>query len=254
MALTALISFQLYSARNAPAGTDVLKTLAEAGYTNVETYRPNYEDADGFRKALDAAGLTARSGHFDLALAEENFARVVELCRILGIQTVVIPYLLPEVRPQDAAGWREIGQRLAELAAECADEGLRLAWHNHDFEFLALADGSYPIEHILTDGVLWEADLAWIARAGADPAEWLERYGARLVSVHVKDIAPAGENLDEDGWADVGTGTVDWAALWPIAVRAGASLMIAEHDKPSDFTRFARVSADKMRKLAAAHA
>ena len=140
------------------------------------------------------------------------------------------------------------------LAAECADEGLRLAWHNHDFEFLALADGSYPIEHILTEGVLWEADLAWIARAGADPAEWLERYGAKLVSVHVKDIAPAGENLDEDGWADVGTGTVDWAALWPIAVRAGASLMIAEHDKPSDFARFATVSADKMRKLAAAHA
>ena len=45
-----------------------------------------------------------------------------------------------------------------------------------------------------------------------------------------------------------------WAALWPIAVRAGASLMIAEHDKPSDFARFATVSADKMRKLAAAHA
>ncbi len=254
MAVIAPLSFQLYSARLAPPETDVLKTLAEAGYTNVETFRPNYEDAEGFRRALDAAGLTAKSGHFDLALAEADFGRVVELCRILGIETVVIPYLLPEARPTDEAGWRDLGQRLAKLAVACAEGELRLAWHNHDFEFLALPGGAFPIEHILADSVLWEADPAWIVRAGADPAQWLERYADRLVSVHVKDIAPAGENLDEDGWADVGTGVVDWDALWRISAASSASLMIAEHDKPSDFTRFARVSAERMRALAAANA
>lgn len=253
MAVSDPISFQLYSARLAPPEVDVLKTLAEAGYTNVETYRPNYEDAEGFRQALDAAGLTARSGHFDLALAEESFERLVELCRILGIETAVIPYLLPDARPQDAAGWRDLGARLAALAAACADAGLKLAWHNHDFEFVALPDGSFPIEHLLAEGVLWEADPAWIVRAGANPAEWLQRHAGRLVSVHVKDIAPKGENLDEDGWADVGTGTVDWNELWRISVASGASLMIAEHDKPSDFVRFARVSAEKMRELSAAN-
>ncbi|TFF25121.1 sugar phosphate isomerase/epimerase [Jiella endophytica] len=252
MPLTDPLSFQLYSARNAPPETDVLKTLADAGYTNVETFRPNYEHVEDFAKALKAAGLTARSGHFDLALAEESFERMVEICRALGIETVVIPYLLPDARPQDDAGWRDLGERLAELSAECADEGLRLAWHNHDFEFQPLAHGSYPIEHILKDGVLWEADAAWIVRAGADPAAWLERYAGRLASVHVKDIAPKGEKLDEDGWADVGTGIVDWQRLWSLAVAGGASLMIAEHDNPSDFARFARVSADRMRDLAAA--
>ncbi|MBP0615661.1 sugar phosphate isomerase/epimerase family protein [Jiella mangrovi] len=254
MAPTAPISFQLYSARNAPPEANVLKTLAEAGFTNVETYRPNYEDATAFRKALDEAGLTARSGHFDLTLAEENFDRVVELCRTLGIETVVIPYLVPDARPRDEAGWRELGQRLAELSAECNDEGLRLAWHNHDFEFVALPSGIYPIELILADGVLWEADAAWIVRAGGDPAEWIERFAGRIVTVHVKDIAPEGENLDEDGWADVGTGIVDWDRLWPLSVACGATMMIAEHDNPSDFGRFARVSAAKMRQLSGANA
>ncbi|WAP69772.1 sugar phosphate isomerase/epimerase family protein [Jiella pelagia] len=176
------------------------------------------------------------------------------LCRTLGIETAVIPYLLPDARPTDEAGWRELGARLSELSAECADAGLRLAWHNHDFEFVALPEGSFPIEHVLADGVLWEADLAWIVRAGANPAEWLERYASRLASVHVKDVAPDGENLDEDGWADVGTGIVDWDALWRISAGSSATLMIAEHDKPSDFARFARVSADKMRELSAANA
>ena len=89
--------------------------------------------------------------------------------------------------------------------------GLRFAWHNHDFEFQPLEDGSLPIEHVLGDRLLWEADLAWVVRGGADPRRWIERYRGRIPLVHVKDIAPAGENADEDGWADVGAGVVPWA-------------------------------------------
>ena len=107
-----------------------------------------------------------------------------------------------------------------------------------------------PIELLLGERLLWEADLAWVTRAGADPAYWVERYKGRIQLVHVKDIAPAGENMDEDGWADVGTGTVPWAALWPRCVAAGARIMIAEHDNPRDFDRFARVSIDSMRRFA----
>ena len=57
----------------------------------------------------------------------------------------------------------------------------------------------------------WEMDVAWVIRGGADPLKWIDEYGQRITAVHVKDIAPAGENANEDGWADVGHGTVDWA-------------------------------------------
>ena len=51
-------------------------------------------------------------------------------------------------------------------------------------------------------------------RGGADPLQWIAHLRSdRITAVHVKDIAPAGENADEDGWADVGHGTVDWKAL-----------------------------------------
>ena len=84
-------------------------------------------------------------------------------------------------------------------------------------------------------------------RGGADPRRWIERYRGRIPLVHVKDIAPAGEKKDEDGWADVGTGTVPWTELWPLCVAAGAEIMVAEHDNPNDFDRFAHVSAAAMR-------
>ena len=54
----------------------------------------------------------------------------------------------------------------------------------------------------------------------------------------------------EDGWADVGAGIMPWSELWPQCVAAGAETMIAEHDNPSDFDRFARVSAMAMRAYA----
>ena len=183
-------------------------------------------------------------------MIEKDLPRALEVASALGAAFVVAPYLLPDVRPTDAAGWTALGQRLARCRDALAKHDLRFAWHNHDFEFAGLPDGSCPIEHLLREGVDWEADLAWIVRGKADPKVWIERYRGHIPLVHVKDIAPAGENASEDGWADVGAGVLPWADLWNRAVEAGAQIMIAEHDNPADFDRFARVSAGTMRKLA----
>ena len=71
---------------------------------------------------------------------------------------------------------------------------------------------------------------------------WVDRLADRTVAVHVKDIAPTGENLDQDGWSDVGDGTMDWAALMTALRQTGCGLFIMEHDNPSDDVRFATAS------------
>lgn len=121
-------------------------------------------------------------------------------------------------------------------------EGINLAWHNHDFEYLTIAPAIRPIDIILGAGqaLQWEADVAWVARAGADPVAELERYSGRASVCHIKDLAPAGSDPDEQGWADVGHGTLDWNRILPAMKSAGAKLFVAEHDNPSDVERFAR--------------
>ena len=79
-------------------------------------------------------------------------------------------------------------------------------------------------------------------RGGGDPLDWISRYGARITTAHVKDIAPAGTCDDEDGWADVGEGVMNWAGITQALRDAGTDLFIMEHDKPSDATRFAKRS------------
>ncbi len=240
------LSMQLYSARNFPPLGDRLKSLAALGYTDVEPFRGLYDDVEGLKAGLDANNLTARSGHYSLDLLESEFERAIGVARTLRSEILVIPYLMPADRPNDAAGWEAVGGRVAAAARRVKAEGLRCAWHNHDFEMHAVpgADGRCPLEFILDadPAIEWEADLAWVVRGGADPAAWLQRYSGRVSALHVKDIAPAGTKSDEDGWADVGEGTMDWAALFAAGRQAGADLMVAEHDNPSDFERFARTT------------
>ncbi len=244
------LSMQLYSARNVRSVSAQLASVERHGFTNVETFSPFYDDVGETQRQLGQRGLSAKSGHFALTMAEQQPDQVVELAKALGMDWVVIPFLPVEERPGEAAGWTALGRRLDALGQRFGRAGLGVAWHNHAFEFLALEDGSLPIEHLLGGHLHWEADLAWVVKGGGDPKHWIQRYRGRIPLVHVKDIAPSGDKADEDGWADVGTGTLPWSDLWGLCGAAGADIMIAEHDNPSDFDRFARVSAEAMRRLA----
>jgi sugar phosphate isomerase/epimerase len=114
-----------------------------------------------------------------------------------------------------------------------------------------LPDGSIPQAEILAGGksLEWEIDVAWVVRGGGDPIQWIRRYGPRITAAHVKDIAPAGQNLDEDGWADVGQGTVAWASIMSALHAAGCTNFVMEHDNPSDHQRFAKRSLASVRKV-----
>ena len=169
---------------------------------------------------------------------------------------MIVPALHGADRPTDAAGWRAIGAELGRMARRLADQaGLRFAFHNHAWEVQKLPDGTLPLDLLLdagaNDGLGWQADLAWLVRGGDDPAARLDRHREWLVSVHVKDISPAGTAEDEDSWADVGHGVLDWADLWRRSTSGGPPLMVAEHDKPKDAARFARRSFATMQRLAA---
>lgn len=238
-------SFQLYSARNFQPWEPVLKTLASLGYAQVEGYGAVYEDPKGFRAQLDKHGLAMPSGHFGIGLLETDFAGAADIASTLGMKLIACPYLEAADRPVDAEGWRDFGRRLARIGEKARAAGFDFAWHNHDFEFARLADGSIPQRLILEAApeIGWEMDVAWVIRGGADPLPWIEEFGPRIMAVHVKDIAPQGQATNEDGWSDVGHGTVDWAGLVAaLRKRTPAKYFIMEHDNPADFERFARRS------------
>lgn len=240
-------SFQLYSARNFLPWSDVLTMIAQSGYTQVEGFGGIYEDPAALRKLLDHNGLAMPSGHFSIDALEGEIDTVFEIASTLGIRQIYCPHLTVENRPTNKAGWQAFAVRLSAVGKKVRAAGYGFGWHNHDFEFVPLADGSLPMQVLLEAApeLEWEADIAWIIRGGADPLDWIARHGSKITAVHVKDIAPAGEAEDEDGWADVGHGTVDWAGLFKqLKAKTPARLFIMEHDNPADAQRFATRSID----------
>lgn len=233
------IAYQLYSSRNWEAA-DTFEMLAHAGYTAVEGVGPFYEDIAATRALLDRYGMTMPTGHFALDLIEAHPQQVIDIATQLGMSAVIVPFVAPQDRPDTATGWATFGVRLARAAAPIIAAGLPVAWHNHDFEF-APVDGELPMDIIATTApdIMFELDLAWVQVSGHDPIMWLQKLARRIAAVHIKDIAPKGQNVDEDGWADVGHGVMDWAAITPALRAAGVTRYVVEHDNPNDHKRFA---------------
>ncbi len=241
------LSYQLYSSRKFAPWANVFEMLKSVGYQSVEGFGALYgslSEAKDLRESLDALGLTMPTGHMALDQIEASPGQVMEMAGELGIETVIVPFLMPQDRPATAAGWQELGGRLGEAASTLRKAGFDFAYHNHDFELQPLSTGEVPLDLLLQADpyIGWEADLAWVARGGADPMAWLERHADRMVALHIKDIAPEGDCLDEDGWADVGQGTMDWPGLLRAAGGTGCKHFIVEHDNPADDGRFARRS------------
>ncbi|MCG3268679.1 sugar phosphate isomerase/epimerase [Yoonia sp. I 8.24] len=245
------ISYQLYCSRNFPPLGDTLQMLSATGFKEVEGFGGLFDDLDGLKGGLDATGLKMTSSHFGLDMVEGDASKAIAIAKELGIQKVIVPFVMPDDRPVDAAGWAAFGTRLAEAGKPFQDADLVFGWHNHDFEFVATETGELPLDIIAaaSSELMFELDLGWVARAGLDPVAWIQKYAGRITAAHIKDIARAGENADEDGWADVGHGVQDWAAIHAALQETGVDHYVVEHDNPKDHARFASRSLAAIQKF-----
>lgn len=237
------LSFQLYSARNTPL-PESLKIIADAGFTSVEAYGENFNEPAHFKESLKTNALSVSSIHIGLDQLANNMDESLALVKEFDVTHIVCPFLMPEARPTDKQGWVDLATQLAGISEVLSKHGKTFAWHNHDFEFAVLADGSVPMQLLLehAPNMHWELDIGWIHFSGGNPATWLQQHATRISAIHLKDVAAAGECIDEDGWADVGHGTVDWQSLLVDIKKTNATVLAVEHDNPSDLQRFAKNS------------
>lgn len=245
------ISYQLYSSRNFPPLNDTLSMLRSIGYDQVEGYGGIYENLTDLVDGLSNNNLTMPSGHFSLDMLETETDKALEIASETGMKAIYCPHITEDQRPSDAAGWKAFGERLQKAGEPFIKAGLIFGWHNHNFEFARQSDGSIPLEEIFSGGpeLTWEADIAWIIRGGGDPIDWISRHGNRISAVHIKDIAEEGTCLDEDGWADVGHGNMDWQGIWTALQNTSVIYFVMEHDNPNDHKRFAQRSYSTVRSL-----
>ncbi len=223
---------QLYTVRDAMA-TDVAATLqaiAGIGYREVEFAGYFDHSPAQIRKMLDDFGLVSPSTHTDARVMRDDPRPVIDAAIEVGHQYVTVAWLRPEDRQSidDYRNWAEVFNRAGEI---CKASGLRLAYHNHDFEFASM-QGEVPFDVLLseTDAGLVdiELDLFWVRTAGRDILDVIRQAPERITMSHIKDF-------DADGnMVDVGKGMIDFAGILGDPAAAAIRHCFVEHDAPAD--------------------
>lgn len=164
----------------------VLTALADIGYGAIEAYDPQADPA-GLRELAADLGLTICSSHAPLLSSDP--AAMLGAVATLGADTVIVP-VTRAGRWMTTDGIRGVADDLNSLAAKAAQYGLRLGYHNHEFELATDNDGRPGLEllaDLLAPEVFLEVDIYWAAVAGIDVVGLLERLGPRVRYLHVKD-------------------------------------------------------------------
>ncbi len=117
---------------------------------------------------------------------------------------------------------RTTAVRLNAAAKKGAGYGIRVGYHNHQWELESIIEGQTALEYfegLLDPEVVLEVDTYWAAVGGQDPVELLKRLGDRVVAVHIKD-GPV--NMDLLAQTPAGQGQMD---IWG-TIRAVPSLEV----------------------------
>ena len=254
------IGVQLYSVR-----TDLeqdfygtLKKVREMGYAGVEFYGEYYGNSVVQVKTwCTELGLIPFSNHVPFQQMIDDVDKVIAENTILGVQYIVFPYMDEASRPGvDPVQFKKTVQKLGEIGAKVKAAGFQLLYHNHDFEFVTMEDGTVGYDNIFSandrSNLQNELDVAWAHYAGCDPAEVLIKYSGNVPVVHVKDyylegklskapyaligISTDNTMKDEGGWFEyrpLGDGLVDIPAVIRAAIAAGSQWLCVEQDEPN---------------------
>jgi sugar phosphate isomerase/epimerase len=223
-----------------------IEQVAKIGYNQVETYYGypgKYEvkgfwglEAKDFNTLLKANGLTSPSGHYNvtefLSSGDDKVLKShIETAATVGQKYFVIPALPTDIRANGTLDdYKRMASKFNQAAELCQKSGLKLAYHNHNFEFKDQGNGATGYEILLaeTDAKLvgFELDIFWAVNAGLNPVDMFKKNPGRYKMFHVKDM----DKTDKTVFVEVGSGRIDFKRIFAAAKLAGVDYIFTEQD------------------------
>ena len=265
------VGIQLYGVRNAMAADfeGTLKAIADMGYEYVEFAGYFGHSAEEIKAILDKLGLKCISVHQGLDFYDNDPDAAAEFLKTFGVKYSVIPWYGKELLAGNDA-WAASAERFNKVAEVLDKHGMRLGYHNHDFEFEKF-DGKYLHDYIFeaVEKIDPELDTCWVHYAGLEPADKIREFSGRVEVVHLKDFVakrlaggPAYALIDADGneikttkedngfaFRPLGQGRQDFKKILEACEDAGTELVIVEQDQTYELTELeaAKISRDYLR-------
>ncbi len=241
------LSLQMYSLQegfdtDTPGTLDWLKS---EGIRDIETSVFTKLPANELRKLLDARGMTCSSHHVRPGDLEMSMEKVIADAKALGAIQVVCP-ILPHKPPLSRAQVLNAAANFNRFGETLKNAGLKFAYHNHSQDFLPADTPSLPGETFYDvliaatqpDVVHFQLDVFWVTWGGKKAVDVIDKHGARLCSLHLKDLASdAIVNIADPKRArpfmvQLTTGQVDIPRVIAAAKKHGISHLVIEDESP----------------------
>jgi sugar phosphate isomerase/epimerase len=170
----------------------------------------------------------------------ENADQMMAEVKAAGFKYFVIPVppmgMFEFNRENMTMGMKGSVQELAEilntLGQKAKKVGLKLLYHNHDFEFKKNAEGIVPIDYLLENldskYVNFQMDLYWVTKAEANPIAYFNKYPGRFKIWHVKDMDKQGR------FAPIGEGSINFKNILANKALSGMKYYMVEQDMTFD--------------------
>lgn len=246
------IALQLYSVRDDMASDfeGTLKKVKALGYDGVEFAGLYGKSVAEIKKMCDEIGLVPISAHVPF-VEMINDPDLLKTYSEIGCKYVVIPYLTEEYRP-GADKFGEVIEGAKMLGKKANELGMKLCYHNHDFEFVKI-NGEYALDilykEVPADLLSPQLDTCWVNVGGENPSDYIRKYAGRIEIVHLKDFTGSkSENMyaligiDDDKkkeasgsfeFRPVGYGLQNFPAILDASKEVGAKWVVVEQDSPS---------------------
>lgn len=222
------ISVQMYTVRSllSMGMLPLCEAVKKVGFDWIEVALFGELEPAQLRKGLNDIGLKISGSHAGPDVFDEP-RKVIDDHLELGCNEVIVAWL-PESYRSDRASFERTAGLLQEASHNFADEGIRLSYHNHDFEFIDVG-GEFGWDVLMNQAsaISAQVDVYWAKKAGLNPNELLEKVNGRVFSIHAKDMATDGS------FTEVGSGILDWDAIIPKCREVGVETVVVENDEPS---------------------
>ncbi|GAC1514670.1 MAG: sugar phosphate isomerase/epimerase [Gemmatimonadaceae bacterium] len=226
------VGIQLYTLREG-ARTDLGRTLADiasAGYSDVEMLGSanNFgTSAVRVREMLDQNRLRAPSSHVGAA-ALDDLPRQLDDAGTMGHEYLIVAGF-PGDRRKSLDDYRYWADRLNTAGVIARRHGVWLGFHNHATDFATFQGVvAYDVFAERTDPtvVRLQLDTGNLAATGRDPLEYVERFGNRYWSYHIKDVPHLGATTD----SELGKGIIDFRRLLARVDKIDEKLLFVEQE------------------------
>ncbi len=221
-----------------------LKMIKTIGYDYVELNGRNFEQvpAPKLKDMLDEVGLSSPASHISLDMIKGDMSELMQTAKVLGVEYLTIPWISDDIRSFE--DWKSHARLMDSAGQKLRDNGFKLAYHNHQFEFIDLGGGTTAMDILLNDtakeNLAFQLDIFWAYLAKIDITALFQQHSGRFKLCHIKDMTKdrdmyqTANNLEitQNIMVDVGEGVIPFESYFALNDISGMEYFVVEHDNP----------------------